>query len=48
VEIKRPEREGHANEYTPAQLKFIAMCDITGAPYYTWRTDKDVLRFTQL
>ena len=48
VEIKDPKREGHANEYTVAQRKFIASCRMTGAPYFTWRVPADVMRFRQL
>ena len=48
VEVKDPKREGWVDEYTPAQRRFISMCEMTGAPYFTWRTDQDVMRFKQL
>jgi hypothetical protein len=44
VEIKRPEREGTAREYTPLQKRFISWCALHNAPWHVWRDDKDVLR----
>ncbi len=44
VEIKDPSREGHKDEYTPAQQKFIAEAKRLGAAYFTWRTKIDVQR----
>lgn len=44
VEIKRPEREGAAREYTPLQKRFISWCALHNAPWHIWRDDKDVLR----
>lgn len=43
-EIKIPEREGEADEYTPAQLRFFRWCSEHRAKWFTWRTDEDVLR----
>lgn len=48
VEIKDPKREGHADEYTPAQRKFFHLADLTGAPYYVWRTETDVTNFRRV
>ena len=45
VEVKDPKKEGRADEYTDAQIKFFAMCDSVGAPYYVWRDEKDVMAF---
>lgn len=42
VEIKRADREGHKNEYTPKQRKFIEACKLIEAPYRTWRSADDV------
>lgn len=44
VEIKRPEREGLADEYTKGQRQFIAWAKAHGAPWWVWRTSEDVLR----
>jgi hypothetical protein len=44
VEIKLPEREGTANEYTPLQKRFFAFCREFGGKWLTWRTDDDVIR----
>lgn len=44
VEIKLPEREGHAAEFTPAQVQFRAWCERNHAPHWIWRTGEDVLR----
>lgn len=43
VEIKLPEREGLANEYTPRQKRFFTRCRTMGARWLTWRTEDDVL-----
>lgn len=43
VEIKRPERRGHKDEYTKEQILFLARCKERGAPVWTWRTAADVL-----
>jgi hypothetical protein len=42
VEIKRPEREGMSDEYTPQQLKFFRWCSERRAKWLTWRTLTDV------
>lgn len=44
VEIKLPEREGTANEYTPAQLQFFNWCRAHHAKWLAWRTEDDVIR----
>lgn len=44
VEIKRPEREGHADEYTPLQRRFFSFCRDYGGKWFTWRTEADVER----
>lgn len=44
VEIKRPEREGTAHEYTPAQRRFFSWCQQRNARWLTWRTTADVIR----
>lgn len=47
VEIKKPEREHHAAQYTPAQHQFMIWCARNYAPFWVWRTDADVLRDLQ-
>lgn len=42
VEIKRKEREGHADEYTPRQLKLMKEMRLLGARWLVWRSDEDV------
>lgn len=42
VEIKRAERKGHANEYTPRQKKVMAALKLAGATWFTWRGEGDV------
>lgn len=44
VEIKRPEREGLAHEFTPAQKRFVSWCQQWRAPWWVWRSEADVLR----
>lgn len=44
VEIKLPEREGTAHEYTPLQKRFFTFCRDYGGRWLTWRTDADVIR----
>lgn len=44
TEIKDPVREGLADEYTPQQLRFFRWCSENRAPWFTWRTDADVMR----
>ena len=46
VEIKEPAREGHADEYTPAQRAFRDRCALHHNPLRTWRTEADVYAFT--
>jgi hypothetical protein len=47
VEIKRPERERHADQYTPMQQQFLAWCERNHAPHWVWRTEADVIRDLQ-
>ena len=47
VEIKRPERKGHKNEYTDAQLRFFSQCRMNGSPWLIWRTQDDVLAYAR-
>ena len=42
VEIKRPDKEGWKDEYTPKQKKFREKAQQIGARLVTWRTDADV------
>jgi hypothetical protein len=44
VEIKLPEREGQAYEYTPAQKRFMSWCRLRNARWLVWRNDADVIR----
>jgi len=44
VEIKLPEREGTADEYTPLQKQFISWCKLHGAKLAVWRDNEDVYR----
>lgn len=44
VEIKLPEREGTANEYTALQKRFFTFCREYGGKWLTWRTKDDVER----
>ena len=43
VEIKEPEVEGHADEFTPKQKSFMAYCRRRGARFLVWRTIDDVI-----
>jgi hypothetical protein len=45
VEIKRPDKEGWASEYTPKQLTFRADAQRRGARLIVWRTRADVLAY---
>lgn len=44
VEIKDPAKEGHADEFTPAQRAFRAEAFRRRAKLVVWRTDDDVLK----
>jgi hypothetical protein len=44
VEIKQPEREGLAHEYTPLQRRFMNWCRLNGARWLVWHSADDVLR----
>ena len=43
VEIKDPEKEGHKDEFTPAQWEFRKEAQERGARLVIWRRDADVL-----
>lgn len=47
VEIKNPDCEGHADEYTPKQKRFHKEAKERGAPILVWRTENDILRDSQ-
>lgn len=44
VEVKNPNQEGHADEYTPAQRKFMADVAACGGRVLVWRSKEDVMR----
>lgn len=44
VEIKLPQREGLAHEYTPAQRRFFSWCGANSARWLVWRSAEDVIR----
>lgn len=44
VEIKMPEREGHKDEYTAAQQRFLRFCETYHGPRLIWRTVEDVIK----
>lgn len=44
VEVKRPQRKGHRNEYTKAQRALMADLQERAIPLWVWRTRADVLR----
>lgn len=44
VEIKAPEREGLAHEYTPMQKRFFAWAKLRECPFFVWRNIDDVVR----
>lgn len=46
VEIKRPDKQGWASEYTPKQIIFRAEAQRRGARLVTWHTRDDVMRYT--
>lgn len=43
IEVKKPEREGTKQEFTPLQKRFIRFCELSGAKYHVWRTEMDVI-----
>jgi hypothetical protein len=43
VEIKMPEREGTAREYTALQQRYFTWCRLRNIKWHVWRTDSDVL-----
>jgi hypothetical protein len=44
LEIKNPESQGHADEFTPAQVIFHGDASARRAPVLIWRTADDVCR----
>lgn len=42
-EVKRPEREGHKNEFTDDQRRLIMRLNERQIPYHVLRTENDVL-----
>jgi hypothetical protein len=44
VEIKRANKEGWKNEYTPPQTEILAQCYLRNVPVSVWRTREDVFR----
>lgn len=47
IEIKNPDCEGHADEYTDKQKIFHQLALNRGAPILVWRTENDILRDSQ-
>ncbi len=47
IEIKNPDCEGHADEYTPAQVIFHGDVKNCGGRILVWRTIDDVIRDSQ-
>jgi hypothetical protein len=43
IEIKDPDKRGHADEFTNAQQRFHREASERGMPIVIWRTDADVL-----
>lgn len=44
VEIKAPDKEGHADEYTYDQRKFLAEVAAVGGRVLVWRSKEDCMR----
>jgi hypothetical protein len=44
VEIKRPDKEGHKDEFTPAQKKLLEEFSDRRIRHFIWRTPSDVIR----
>lgn len=44
IEIKNPNQQGHADEYTPKQRLLHAEAFKRGARILVWRVDEDVFR----
>lgn len=44
IELKSPEREGHADEFTAAQVVFHGDARARRAPVLVWRTAEDVMQ----
>jgi hypothetical protein len=44
IEIKDPDKEGHADEFTYDQRKFMAETFACGGRVLVWRTKEDVMR----
>jgi len=48
IEIKNPDCEGHADEYTPQQKLFHADVKNCGGRVLVWRTELDVINDSQV
>jgi hypothetical protein len=44
VEVKNPNCEGHANEYTEDQVRMMIKLRERGISWSVWRTEADVYR----
>jgi hypothetical protein len=44
AEIKRPDKEGHKDEFTPAQKKLLEEFSDRRIRHFIWRTPSDVIR----
>lgn len=44
IEIKNPDKKGHADEFTDDEIEFHAMIKDRGGKVLIWRTEKDVIR----
>lgn len=44
MEVKLPEREGRANEFTAEQVLFMARARDCRLPVWVWRTEGDVMK----
>src|ERR1700753_2606428 len=44
VEVKLPEREGTAREFTPLQRRFMSFCQLHNVPLHVWRDECDVIK----
>jgi hypothetical protein len=43
AEVKRPDKEGWASEFTDTETAFIERCRLAHLPFWIWRTEQDVL-----
>lgn len=42
IEIKNPNKEGHADEYTKKQIRMLCKLNLRGIKPVIWRTESDV------